>query len=106
MYRPGQRSLCCSRYQGQKRCRFGAVRFHCQYRDWNRFAAPGYAVSHRMGQLSSLNAYPMLRIPDAMTQEDLQQQFRSFLVKLGSAEAQLLGKHDDQGPLLGSFGDQ
>lgn len=41
-----------------------------------------------------------------MTQEDLQQQFRSFLVKLGSAEAQMLGKHDDQGPLLGSFGDQ
>ncbi|KAG8955328.1 hypothetical protein FRC04_008679 [Tulasnella sp. 424] len=38
-------------------------------------------------------------IPDAMTQEDLQQQFRSFLVKLGSAEAQMLGKHDDQDEL-------
>lgn len=35
-------------------------------------------------------------IPDAMTRDNLQQFFRSFLVKLGSTEAQMLGNDDDQ----------
>lgn len=32
-----------------------------------------------------------------MTRENLQQFFRSFLVKLNSTEAQMLGNDDDQG---------
>ncbi|KAG8927956.1 hypothetical protein FRC01_006668 [Tulasnella sp. 417] len=35
-------------------------------------------------------------IPDAMTRENLQQVFRSFLVKLSGTEAQMLGNDDDE----------